>query len=177
MIENILMYGVEIWGWKEQEEVEKAQGKYLRGVLEVDRETPGYIMREECKRNRLRVKAEKRVQSLKKKWMEGKSAGYERNAGEKKTRRKMSGKYYQKNRDKDTDKQERKEKSKNPDTTGSMKEEIPEYLPEYLGRKSAKERKKMAIFRCGNEERKNRYWMEKEESRMCYERERKGEKY
>jgi hypothetical protein len=98
MIESILMYGVEIWGWKEREEVEKAQGKYLRGVLEVDRETPGYIMREECKRNRLRVKAEKRAQSLKKKWMEGKSAGYERNAGEKKTRRKMSGKYYQKNR-------------------------------------------------------------------------------
>jgi hypothetical protein len=80
-------------------------------------------------------------------------------------------------RDKDTDKQERREKSKNPDTTGSMKEEIPEYLPEYLGRKSAKERKKMAIFRCGNEERKNRYWMEKEESRMYYERERNGEKY
>jgi hypothetical protein len=54
MIESILMYGAEIWGWKEQEEVEKVQEKYLRGVLGVDREAPGYIVREECKRNRLR---------------------------------------------------------------------------------------------------------------------------
>jgi hypothetical protein len=70
------MYGSEIWGWKEQEEIEKVQEKYFRGVLGVDRETPGYIMREECKRNRLRVKAGNRWQSLKTKWMEGKSAGY-----------------------------------------------------------------------------------------------------
>jgi hypothetical protein len=39
MIENVLMYGAQIWGWKEQEEV----------------------LREECKRNRLRVKVEKRA--------------------------------------------------------------------------------------------------------------------
>jgi hypothetical protein len=37
------------------------QEKYLKGVLGVDRETPGYVMRKECKRNRLRVKAGKRV--------------------------------------------------------------------------------------------------------------------
>jgi hypothetical protein len=61
MIESILMYGAEIWGWKEQEEVEKVQEKYLRGVLRVDRETPRYIVREECKRNRLRVKEGKRA--------------------------------------------------------------------------------------------------------------------
>jgi hypothetical protein len=30
---SILMYGAEIWGWKEQDEVEKMQAKYLRGVL------------------------------------------------------------------------------------------------------------------------------------------------
>jgi hypothetical protein len=47
MIGSILMYGAEIWGWKEQEEVEKVQEKYLRGVLGVDRESPGYIVREE----------------------------------------------------------------------------------------------------------------------------------
>jgi hypothetical protein len=67
MIKSILMYGSEIWGWKEQEEVEKMQKKYLRWVLKylrwvlgvVDRETPSYIVREECKRNRRRVKAGK----------------------------------------------------------------------------------------------------------------------
>jgi hypothetical protein len=30
-------------------------------VLGVDRETPGYIVKEECKRNRLKVKAGKRA--------------------------------------------------------------------------------------------------------------------
>jgi hypothetical protein len=41
----------------------------------------------------------------------------------------------------------------------------------YLGRESTKERKMMARFRCGNEERENKYWMEEEERicRMCRE--------
>ncbi|KAH0811801.1 hypothetical protein GEV33_010989 [Tenebrio molitor] len=43
----------------------KVQEKYLRGVLGLDRETPGYILREECKRNRLRVKAGKKAAKLK----------------------------------------------------------------------------------------------------------------
>jgi hypothetical protein len=34
-------------------------------VLGVDRETPDYIVREECKRNRLRVKAGKRAATFK----------------------------------------------------------------------------------------------------------------
>jgi hypothetical protein len=38
-----------------------------------------------------------------------------------------------------------------------------EEIPEYLGRESARERKMMARFRCGNEERENMYWMEGEE--------------
>jgi hypothetical protein len=37
------------------------QEKYLRGVLDVDREMPGYIVREKCKGNTLRVKAGRRV--------------------------------------------------------------------------------------------------------------------
>jgi hypothetical protein len=46
-----------------------------------------------------------------------------------------------------------------------------EEMPEYLGRESARERKMMARFRYGNEERENRCWMEGEERRcrMCYE--------
>jgi hypothetical protein len=41
--------------------VERVQEKYLRWVLGVDRETPGYIVREECKRSKLRLKAGKRA--------------------------------------------------------------------------------------------------------------------
>jgi hypothetical protein len=46
-----------------------------------------------------------------------------------------------------------------------------EDVPVYLRRKSAKERKMMTRFRCGNEERENRYWTEGEEitCRMCRE--------
>jgi hypothetical protein len=61
MVESVLIYGAEIWGRKEQEEVERAQEKYLRWMLGVDRETPGYIVREECNRSKLRVKAGKRA--------------------------------------------------------------------------------------------------------------------
>jgi hypothetical protein len=43
---------------------------------------------------------------------------------------------------------------------------IIEEIPNSLGRESARQRKIMANFRCGNEERENRYWMEGEE-RMC----------
>jgi hypothetical protein len=57
MVESILMYGAETWGWKEQEELEKVQEKYFRRVLGVERETPGYVVRDECKRKRLRVQA------------------------------------------------------------------------------------------------------------------------
>jgi hypothetical protein len=49
------------------------QEKYLRWVLGVGRERPGYIVKEECKRNRLK---ERERQSLRTKWMKGKSAGY-----------------------------------------------------------------------------------------------------
>jgi hypothetical protein len=63
-LESILMYGAEIWGWKVQEKVEQVQGKYLRGVAGVDRETPSNKVREECKRNRLTVKTGKRAEKF-----------------------------------------------------------------------------------------------------------------
>jgi hypothetical protein len=113
-------------------EVEKVQENYLKGVLGVDRETSGYIVREECKRNRPRVKAEKRASKF---GREECRILTECCREKKKTRRRMRDtekKYYQRNgyaseemerlrskgkcmnielteRDKDTDKQERRE--------------------------------------------------------------------
>jgi hypothetical protein len=71
-------------------------------------------------------------------------------------------------RDKDTDKQERRERIKK---SREYERSLTEEIPEYLGKESAKERKMMARFRCGKEERENRYWMEGEERRCrrCYE--------
>jgi hypothetical protein len=31
MVESVLMYGAEIWGWKERKEMERVQEKYLSG--------------------------------------------------------------------------------------------------------------------------------------------------
>ncbi|KYN27961.1 hypothetical protein ALC57_02628 [Trachymyrmex cornetzi] len=53
-------YGVEIWGWKERE-VESLQERYLRWMLGVERRTPGYLVREELQREKLRAKTGKRA--------------------------------------------------------------------------------------------------------------------
>jgi hypothetical protein len=74
-------------------------------------------------------------------------------------------------RDKDTDKQERRERIKESRYNRQYEMCLTEKIPQYLRRESATERKTMTRFRCGNEERENRYWMEGEERRfrMCYE--------
>ncbi|XP_063912037.1 uncharacterized protein LOC135128890 [Zophobas morio] len=50
-----------IWGWKEYAEIEAVQEKYLRWMLGLRKETPGYIVREECKREKLRIYTGKRA--------------------------------------------------------------------------------------------------------------------
>jgi hypothetical protein len=69
-------------------------------------------------------------------------------------------------RDRDTDKQERRERIREARYNREYERCVTEEVPVYLGRESTKERKMMARFRCGNEERENKYWMEEEE-RMC----------
>jgi hypothetical protein len=68
-------------------------------------------------------------------------------------------------KDKDTNKQERKEKTKESTYNREYERCMTEEIPEYLGRDSARERKMMARFRCGNKETENRYWIEEEERR------------
>jgi hypothetical protein len=74
-------------------------------------------------------------------------------------------------RDRDSDKQETRERIKESKYNKEYERYMIEEIPEYLGRESARERKMMARFRCGNEKRENRYWVEGEERRcrMCYE--------
>jgi hypothetical protein len=174
------------------------QEQYLKGVLGVDRETAGYIMREEWKRNKLRVKAGKRAAKFEDKmdgreecrilmecWREKKKNKekqerekyYQRNgyASEEEERlrakgRWMNGEPSESERDKHTDKQERKERIKESRYNRKYERCITEEIPKYLGRESVKERKMMAGSRCENEKRENRYWMKGEERRcrMCY---------
>jgi hypothetical protein len=71
---------------------------------------------------------------------------------------------------KDTDKQERRERIRESRYNREYERCMTKEILEYLGRESTRERKMMGRFRCGNEERENRYWMEGEEKkwRMCY---------
>ncbi|XP_011862008.1 PREDICTED: uncharacterized protein LOC105558746 [Vollenhovia emeryi] len=57
LVWSVIGYGVEVWGWEERESMERCQEKYLRWVLGVDRRTPGYMVREEVQREKLRERA------------------------------------------------------------------------------------------------------------------------
>ncbi|CAK9832677.1 Retrovirus-related Pol polyprotein from type-1 retrotransposable element R2 (Fragment) [Anthophora retusa] len=71
----VMSYGVEIWGWKEREKIEKVQERYLRWVLGVDRTVPGYMIREELQREELGGRAGMRAWGYERKLSEGKG-GY-----------------------------------------------------------------------------------------------------
>lgn len=55
LVKCVLVYGVEIWGYREWREMEGVGGRYIRWMLGVDWNTPGYIVREEGKRNKMRI--------------------------------------------------------------------------------------------------------------------------
>ena len=57
MVKTILFYGVEIWGVKEWNIVEGMQVKYLKWIMGLHRCTPGYIVRQEAKVEKLNVEA------------------------------------------------------------------------------------------------------------------------
>lgn len=56
-----MSYGVEIWGWKEKERIERLEERYIRWVLGVDSRTSEYMVREEMQREKVRVRTGKRA--------------------------------------------------------------------------------------------------------------------
>jgi len=61
----------EIWGWKERNEIEKLEERYLRWMLRVDRKTPGYLVREELRREKLKGRAGRRAWEFEKRLEQG----------------------------------------------------------------------------------------------------------
>lgn len=61
LVWTVASYGVEIWGWKEKEELERLEERYLRWVLEVDGRIPDYMVREELQKEKLRGRAGRRA--------------------------------------------------------------------------------------------------------------------
>ncbi|CAD6216017.1 GSCOCG00011230001-RA-CDS, partial [Cotesia congregata] len=71
LVWSVMSYGVEIWGWKGREEMERIQERYLRWVLGVSRRVGGYLVREELQRDRLESRAGLRAWSYEKRIEEG----------------------------------------------------------------------------------------------------------
>ena len=57
IVKSVMTYGVEIWGWRQYEELEAVQVKYLKWVLGLSKITPTYIVKNECKREKLSISA------------------------------------------------------------------------------------------------------------------------
>ncbi|KAH0818251.1 hypothetical protein GEV33_004540 [Tenebrio molitor] len=170
LVKSVMMYGAEIWGWREQEGLEGVQGKYLKWVLGVDRETPGYIVMEETKRDGIRIEAGKRaIRFEERKKERNRKRGMERVGGAEIERMREGGRamtYELVQRDRDVQVQERRTRIRESSYNGKYEKIITEELPKYLGRESRKERVIIARFRCGNEERENKYWNE-DRIRVC----------
>lgn len=74
LVENVMMYGAEVWRWCEYEnELEKIQDKYIKWTLKLDKTTPGYVIHLETKRNKLAIKAAKRAVRYEEKVRKGKN--------------------------------------------------------------------------------------------------------
>ena len=61
LVASVLLYRVEIWGWKEYEEIERLQERYIRWTLGLDRCTPWYIVLKEGDRERMKIRTGNRA--------------------------------------------------------------------------------------------------------------------
>ena len=55
------LYGVEIWGWRRREGIEKLQGKFVKMALGVARDTPDYIWKLEAGKRSVELETRKRA--------------------------------------------------------------------------------------------------------------------
>lgn len=70
MVWSVISYGVKLWGWKEREGIERLNKRYVRWVLGVDKRTPGYMLREEIQKNKLKGRAGLTAEGFKKRLLE-----------------------------------------------------------------------------------------------------------
>ncbi|EZA60891.1 hypothetical protein X777_13093 [Ooceraea biroi] len=91
LVWTVLGYGVEIWGWKERECIERLEKRYLRWILGVDSRTPGYLVREELQRDKLRGRAGRRAWGFKRRLEEERGSELARKCWEELRERERGG--------------------------------------------------------------------------------------
>jgi len=74
LIWSVMAYGVEIWGWRERERMERMQERYLKWVMGVSWRVPGYMIREEFQRDKLRGRAGRRAWGFEERMAEGRGS-------------------------------------------------------------------------------------------------------
>ena len=67
LVKSIVLYGAEIFGWNEHKKLETIQEKYIRWCLELDRNTPSYMILAETGMNKLKIDAGRRAVNFEKK--------------------------------------------------------------------------------------------------------------
>lgn len=77
---------------KKRERVERLEGRYLRWVMEVNSRTPGYMIRKELQRGKLKGSARRRAWKFERRLMEGRRGELARKCVEKMKERVAKGK-------------------------------------------------------------------------------------
>ncbi|XP_024868138.1 golgin subfamily A member 6-like protein 6 [Temnothorax curvispinosus] len=195
LIWTVMGYGAEVWGWKERVEVESIHERYIRWIFGLNWRTPGYMVRDEVEREKMRGRASKRAWKFEKKLEEGNGGGIARKCLEEMKERwkrgKIIGKWEQErksyleelgvrveeeeelevenleSREKAKQKQERMEKIVESKYNRWYKCIRKDGIPGYLKKNWEEERwSRVARFRLGNEIREGLHW-EKKENRRC----------
>ena len=60
VVKPVALYGVEIWGYRRRERIEKLQGKFVKMALGLARNTPDYIWKLEAGKRSVEIETRKR---------------------------------------------------------------------------------------------------------------------
>ncbi|TGZ53811.1 hypothetical protein DBV15_10472 [Temnothorax longispinosus] len=71
LVGSVMVYGAEVWGWLEHSNVEGVEARYLRWSLGLEKCTPGYVVLEETKRDKIRIRTAKLAVNFEEKARQG----------------------------------------------------------------------------------------------------------
>ncbi|XP_032689845.1 uncharacterized protein LOC116853082 [Odontomachus brunneus] len=71
LVWTVMKYGAEIWGWREREELERVQERFVKWTIGVKRRTPGYMIKVEVGREKMRGRTGKRAWNFERKLEKG----------------------------------------------------------------------------------------------------------